>query len=258
MARCALLLGFLVLACGGNAQIDRAGGGGGSGGGSGGHPSDAAASVCDSGMPQSDRVRVCAVHKVGPTSGSVDVALSGPVLATGPMNETSPCATSPSDTHGFWFEATDPSGEVWVLGASIPGVGDPLAVGDWVSAQAHRDGGGFTPTVASLSVRGVSGTLIAYAGEAGEAEQLAPPDGISVARGSSLCTKHDTCGDWSAYDLDVTAAGTTQTVPYASIGSVGPYRVAHGGCELQAPSDGGTTCADWFVARVTVGITPAP
>lgn len=217
---------------------------------------DAAPSVCEQqGVLAGHAVRVCAHRKDGSTPPPVDLELTGPVLAAGNMSEQSPCASVPSDSQGFWFEAMHSSGEVWVLGALIPGVSNPLKEGDTISARATVAGGGFSPRRASIVLRDASHELIAYVGEAGDDSELDPPDGIVVSRGKALCTKHHSCGDWSAYDLDVTVAGKTTPVAYATLQTVGPYRVAHGGYEHQASA---TTCPDWFVAHVAVGITSAP
>lgn len=216
-------------------------------------PQDGGSNACEGGLPTGNRARVCAYPKLGTLQSPVDLTLSGPVLAAGNTSEQSPCANSPYDPPGFWFEIADSQSEVWVLGAQFQGAGNPLQKGDVVSVRALRGGDGYGPVVASITVRDAGGKLIAYAAEDGSTEALKPPDGISVTRGPPLCTAHDSCGDWTAHDLDVAASGETKHIAYGGMAEVGGYRVTHGGCEQQ---QGATTCPDWFVAHVALGIVP--
>ncbi len=215
--------------------------------------------VCDEQLAPL-KVYACAHRKEQATKPPYSVEITGTVLATGSIDEFSNCAHSFADAGGFWLEMDDSNGQRWVLGAMLPNPmlpsGNPLGVGATVSAMASRAHG--YPTTASLTLRDANGKLIAYVGEAGEAAELEPPDGILVTRGQAICSANDGCGDWKAYDLGLEVADTTAKLPYGKITSVGPYRFAHGGAELQAgdPASPGGLCSGVSLARVAIGITP--
>jgi hypothetical protein len=205
------------------------------------------------------RVYACAHRKEGATKPPYSIGITGTVLATGGIDEFQSCANTSSDVGGFWFETDDANGERWVLGAMLPNPmlpdGNPLSVGDTVSATASRTYG--YPTVASITLRDMNGKLIAYVGEAGDAAELQPPDGIMVTRGEPVCRAKGECGDWETYDLDLELAGTTATLAYGTSAKVGAYQFAHGGAELQAgtPVGPGGICSGVSVARTVIGIT---
>jgi hypothetical protein len=208
-------------------------------------------------VPELDALRVyaCAQRKEGATKPPFSIDITGTVLATGSINEFEACANTSSDVGGFWFEMDDTNGERWVLGAMLPAA-NPPAVGDTVSATASRAYG--YPVVASITLRDVNGKLIAYVGEAGDAAELQPPDGIVLSRGQAMCTGNHGCGDWKAYHLDLDVGGTTGTLAYGTSANIGAYQFAHGGAELQAgtPPDAGDGCSGVSVARTVIGITP--
>jgi hypothetical protein len=152
----------------------------------------------------------------------------------------------------FSFQVADADGKPWKVSVSFPGFQNPLQIGDAVSVQAFWGGGGFSPQIQSMTLRDASGSLLLYIGKGGSVGDLSLPDGMSAAAGKVLCEQSDTCGDWSAYDLAITAGEASVTVPYAGTSPIGAYRVTHGGFEQS--TGGPTRCPDWFVAHVALAI----
>ena len=83
---------------------------------------------------------------------------------------------------------------------------------------------------------------------------MTPPPGVTFSLGRLTCADDQTCGPWGRYGLTITAgAEEVEFVPGAS-GRVGGLLVAVGQSEQQL--DNSSRCADWFVSRTTVAITP--
>src|SRR6185295_13259613 len=136
------------------------------------------------------------------------------------------------------------------------GFTNPLVAGDVISAELFYRAGGFSPSIGSLTLRDATRKFLAYVGTGGQLADLRLPDGISAAQGATLCTQHDTCGDWSGYSLVISNGTASTVVAYASTETVGDYHVTHGGFRSSSP--GPTPCPDWYVSDVAIGASPAP
>jgi hypothetical protein len=139
-------------------------------------------------------------------------------------------------------------GHAWVIAVrDIPSFG--VHIGDAVTVELRHHWGGFSPDLASLSIR-VSGQLAFFYGLGGAVTSMTPPSELTVEQGAALCMRQSTCGDWAVYALRVrdTASGTVSELEPDARGSVGAFEVIHGGDSQQLPSPHGT-CPDWFVSR---------
>ena len=82
-----------------------------------------------------------------------------------------------------------------------------------------------------------------------------------MSRGDAVCSTADMCGDWRRYNITVGGLGGPLTeVPHGATQTITlpgtQYTVVHGGyAEQISPS---STCADWFVADVHVGMVRVP
>lgn len=160
----------------------------------------------------------------------------------------------PSTLDVSWLRV-ESSGEEWFVGLSLPGIEDaPVpTVGEEASFDYRFAFGGFSPDVGHLTVWDGAGDLRGWFGQAGNVDGLVAPTGITVARGSELCSESDECGSWSKYHLGVAVPGQSETaVDYGSTTSVDGFQIVHAGYEAQTASN--DNCSDWFVGDVQVAV----
>ena len=134
-----------------------------------------------------------------------------------------------------------------VLALALGGEASPVAQGEAVTVQLDCLLAEFGPAECALSVSTAEGQRMVLA-VSGSEEGLTTPEGVELRRGEPICAEADECGDWSAYDLVVSADGEQVTLPYAGTVEVGGWRVVHGGAEHALEAEGGG-CPDWFVAH---------
>jgi hypothetical protein len=209
----------------------------------------------------------------GPTPmvEGVELELSGVVLATGTGEPADQCLSEGGPIGhlvGFggalgreditWIEFESDEGDVYRVAITADVHTPVFEVGEELDISFGFRFGGFSPDVGHLEIRDVAGGLVGWVGEAGAFEQLSLPAELEqIAQGPIVCSERDTgCGDWRAYDLDVTVDGQQAVVPYGAITDVGDLAFAHGGYEQETDTVA-ATCMDWFVAHVAVGLFPA-
>ncbi|MDP2310976.1 MAG: hypothetical protein Q8P18_33460 [Pseudomonadota bacterium] len=143
----------------------------------------------------------------------------------------------------------DADGVETTVGLTAPDLVAPVVVGDTVSLDLAYTFGEFGPDEGHVVLADGAGIERVVIGVAGSLADLATPADVVLEQGGMVCTQHDECGTWSAFDFTVSAEGDVGSVPYGQEAAVGPWRVVHAGDELQAINTGGV-CPDWFVAHV--------
>jgi hypothetical protein len=205
--------------------------------------SDSGALACD-GLPNTPQLVVCVEG-----AESFDIALAGPVIATGAGMANTTCLSEPS-RDAFWFQAADVNGTTQTVAVSFPGLTNPLTVGDVIDARAfHVESPLLTPPT-TFVLRNESDSLLAYIGQAGEVSQLELPVELGVALGEPACVKDNGCGakperkaEVTVYDMKVTAGGEEKTLAFGATDQVGSFAVTHAGLQVQTLWP--TGCADF-------------
>jgi hypothetical protein len=148
----------------------------------------------------------------------------------------------------------DGLGKGWDIEYLVPVLNPADFTGAVVDVKYHYRFGGFGPTERQLSVVGNSGQAI-YQAEGGDVKQLTGLP-VQLSRGEAVCSTQDTCGNWQRYNLLATTANVSAMVGHGGVAQVGDYYIVHGGYAEQTSSN--TSCADWYVADVHVGIVRQP
>ncbi len=246
-----------LLATGGSA-------GGGAGGASGAAGNDGSTAdgnglpACP-GYPPTPAVDLCAQPVGGwpavSSDGTRSAKLSGTVIAVAQGPITGGCLWVGSDL-GLTVEAltvrvADDAGTAdWDVEYAVPENGVTWLVGDHVDVSYSMSGGGWSPVVASLTL-GHGQAVDVYVGRGGDVSQLSDVP-LTFRQGAASCLVHDTCGDWSGYDLEVQTSAGWMVVPYGTARRIGAYRIFHGGVNHQLSSQ--SPCADWYIASARVAV----
>lgn len=193
----------------------------------------------------------------------VEVSFAGDVIDTGTGTPPEPHCfqemhvgdqNPPSTLDVAWLRVQS-GGSDWFVGLSLPDIDAARLpqVGDEASFDYRFAFGGFGPDVGHLTVWDDAGGLIGWFGQAGAVDGLIAPTGITVARGSTLCSESDECGAWSKYHLGVAVPGQSEiAVDYGSTVTVDGFEIVHAGYEAQTSSE--DNCSDWFVGDVQVAV----
>lgn len=179
----------------------------------------------------------------------VHVTLPGTVTTVGQGAGPDGCVSFGYDPDASATElglALDEGGTA-VLALGLGGEAPPVAEGEAVTVRFDCEVAEFGPAECAVTLSAADGQRLVL-GVSGSEEGLVTPEGVELRRGEPVCAEADECGDWSAYDLVVSAGGAEVTVPYAGSAEVGGWKVLHGGAEHALESDGGG-CPDWFVAH---------
>jgi hypothetical protein len=214
------------------------------------------------------RVAACIAPAGGwtesPTSvEEVAVSFAGDVMEAGVgtppeahcFQEMHPGAQNPpSELDVVWAKVRNGT-EEWFVGLSTPGIGDGVlpGVGQELSVDYRYRFGGFGPDVGHLTLWDGAGEAIAWVGEAADVDGLSTPDGVTVSRGSELCTDTDTCGAWVRYTLSVGVGDQSQRpVDYGQDLEIEGFQVVHAGYDVETSFS--QDCTDWFVADVQLAV----
>jgi len=182
--------------------------------------------------------------------------LTGPVLATGAGLGSDACYMAPAnEASAFWFEAQDANGDRWRFTLSLPGLTNPVTVGQVVQVDAHEMPSSFvTKGNAHVTLREADGKLLAAFAWAGELEYLRHPEEITVVKGQLACTESTYCGDVTGYDLSVTLGTTQRVLGYRETATLDGFSVTHGGFVVRGLGH----CADWVPQYVALGMRRIP
>jgi hypothetical protein len=200
----------------------------------------------------------------GPSAGNADteplwegiaVALDGVVLA-GPPDDTAreACADTEAVSSrevawdaATWIAATDLDGAAWTVGLVLPE--DPgFRTDEPVAVTWSYQRGGFSPDLAAFEIRDDASALRAWIGVGGELSDLAPPEGLTLARGPTVAEEEDDCVSWASFDLEVSLGSDTVDLAYGDTAAIGGLAVWHGGYDEGSAS----RCPDAYVAHAAV------
>ena len=174
-------------------------------------------------------------------------------VATGPL--TGGCLQPGTATTGEIVALTvhadsDAGAADWDVEYMVPTNIVTWKVGQHIDVAYTENGGGWFPLVSSLTLN-FGQAVDVYIGTGGQATDLSDVP-LTFRQGSAICLEHDTCGDWSGYDLEVKDTNGWTRIPYGTNTSVGGYVVIHGGMAEQLSAN--TACADWYVSHVRVAV----
>jgi len=236
------------------------GAGTGGAGGTGGPPPDATTLAVCSDLPAPPAIGSCAQPAGGwgnvPSgSGSPSVKFGGTIKAVtqGPVTGgcLQPGSNATSEIVALTVHAdTDAGAADWDVEYQVPKNIVTWKVGEHVDVAYAFNGGGWFPTVSSLTLN-FGQAVDVYIGTGGQATDLSDVP-LTFRQGSAICLEHDTCGDWSGYDLEVKDVNGWVQLPYGGTTSVSGYVVIHGGMAEQLTSN--PSCADWYVSHVRVAV----
>lgn len=153
------------------------------------------------------------------------------------------------------FQVQHEDGHLATIGVWAPGF-DPsrVPVGALVSYDYfHRDNA-FASDQGHLELRGADGELLLWMTQQRALDEVEPPDGLGLTRGSVSCVEPNDCLGMVQYsELRAEFDGELVDVAPHSDASVGGYRLASGGLFEQAGVGSGQ-CADLAVGSVRVGL----
>ncbi|MES2640001.1 MAG: hypothetical protein V4850_10980 [Myxococcota bacterium] len=189
-----------------------------------------------------------------PGYGTADLAVTGTVtsVTTGPFPDACDVSFSAvwgSGAEGLILVVTDADGVETTVGLAAPGLDSPVEEGDRVSLDLAYVFGDFGPDRGRVVLADEAGVEQLVISVAGTLADLATPADVTLDQGDPICTQHDECGAWSAFDFWVTTADDQGVVAYGDEEDIGPWRVVHAGDEQQTPETS-SGCPDWFVAHV--------
>jgi len=145
----------------------------------------------------------------------------------------------------------DASAINWDVEYQAPAYTVPLTVGQPIDVTYSESGGGWSPIVSSL-ILGSTQSPSVYIGLSGTVAGLVGAP-LGFRQGSAICLQHDTCGDWSRYELEASdASGLTEIIRYGDTTEFAGYRISHGGVSYTLSLS--TKCADWYVADARVAV----
>jgi len=252
--------GANTAATGGTSGAGTSGTGTGGTGGTGGPPSDATALAVCSDLPAPPAIDSCVQPAGGwgtvpPGSGSLSAKFGGTITAVtqGPVAGgcLQPGSNATSEVVVLSVHAdTDASAAEWDVEYQVPTNITTWKVGEHIDVAYALNGGGWSPTVSSLTLN-FGQAVDVYIGTGGQAADLSDVP-LTFRQGSAICLEHDTCGDWSGYALEVKVANGWVQVPYGGTTGVGGYMGIHGGMAEQLTSS--SSCMDWYVSRVRVAV----
>ncbi len=155
----------------------------------------------------------------------------------------------------------DGDADAWELAFVLPDADPELfgAVDDEVTVRYHFRFGGFSPDAGFAHLYGPEGIVAAVA-ESGGLESIELPGEVTLSDGGAICSRVEDCGEWSRHDLtvDTTLDESLDAFPLGYGATVaaqeGDHRFVHAGFEVT--DDAYDTCADWFVADLTVALYP--
>jgi hypothetical protein len=212
-----------------------------------------------SSLPKPPSLQACAAPVAGgdaSTTAPLSLMLSGNVTAVnqGPISGGCLAASAVGDDSqivALTVRATADGGvDDYDVEYAVPNNGVNWSVGDLVFLQYSRDGGGWSPLKVAFTLsHGQMGDV--YVGHGGAVSDFSVVP-FTFVQGQARCTTSETCGTWSAYDLQIVGSNGNTNVPYGATVNVNGYRVIHGGVREQLSAT--TTCADWFVADASVAV----
>ena len=180
-------------------------------------------------------------------SGTITAVAKGPM--TGGCIQSSAGVTS--DIVVLSVRAnTDAGATDWDVEYQVPANIVTWTVGEHIDVAYAKTAGGWSPIVSSLTLN-FGQAVDVYIGSGGQAADLSDVP-LTFRQGSAICLKHDTCGDWSGYDLEVKAPDGWTRIPYGANTDISGYRIIHGGMAEQLSSS--SSCADWYVSNVRVAV----
>jgi hypothetical protein len=178
-------------------------------------------------------------------SGTITAVARGPVQGGCLMGSTD----ASSSVIVLTVEATSDAGtSAWDIEYQVPTSGLVWTVGSHVLVTYSEGGGGWGPQTVALTIS-YGQAVDVYIGKSGAVEGLTNSP-FTFRQGAAVCAQHETCGDWSGYDLEVQANGGWRPVPYGATTALGGYRIIHGGVRQQTSSN--SACADWYVSSTRV------
>jgi len=179
-------------------------------------------------------------------SGVVEAIGSGPL--EGGCREPSFAifiGTDWNSPESYWLRIRDTKCIAWVAEVAIPDAPKP-ALGEAIALEAWFQVDEFLPLRGKFFLWTLDGRPLVWVAEAGSAEGLSVPAGLTIFRSSKACVEIDDCGIWSGYDIDVVHPGKYGRVPYGGDVDLGDVRFFHARTDAQTSEY--TYCADWFVA----------
>jgi hypothetical protein len=162
---------------------------------------------------------------------------------------TSRQASSSGTRH--WLRLQADGGAEWLVVVDGVPFGFGLTKGSAVSAKFSYAFGGFDPERIALELR-VDDELAYYFGKNAAPSMFELPKGVQAKQGDQLCTKHDVCGNYAQYALELTVDSTTMSLGTEQRAQLGAYDVWHARTAEQTSSM--SQCSDWFVADTTLEI----
>jgi hypothetical protein len=244
---------------GGGTAGSNTGGAAGQGGTGGSTAGTVALGAC-SALPKVPTVGLC-VQPVGgwqdgaSITGQRSVQLGGTISAVAKGPVTGGCFQSAGDATSEIVAltvqaSTDAGATDWNVEYQVPANPVVWTVGEHIDVAYTRRGGGWSPEISSLTLN-FGQAVDVYVGSGGVVTDLGDVP-LTFRPGAAICLQHDTCGDWSGYDLEVKDTSGWTRVPYGTTTSIGGYRIVHGGVSEQLSST--TTCMDWYIADVQVAV----